>query len=104
MDRFITKKRKLENDNNESSVVGTSSSSKVHGSGSVTSKSVVRPYKEDYLSFGFISSEEEEPRPKCVVCGEKLANQAMVPSTSTRQKIRIFWKIAITFSTLGWLL
>ena len=82
MDRFITKKRKLENDNNESSVASTSSSSKVHGSGSVTSKSVVRQYK-DYLSFGFILS-EEEPRPKCVVCGEKLANQAMVPSKLKR--------------------
>ena len=80
MDRFITKKRKLENDNNESSVAGTSSSSKVHGSGSVTSKSVVRQYKEDYLSFGFISSEEEEPRPKCVA----MANQAMVPSKLKR--------------------
>ena len=78
MNRFITKKRKLENDNNELSVAGTSSSSKVHRSGSVTSKSVVCQYKEDYLSFGFISS-EEEPHPKCVVCGKKLANQAMVP-------------------------
>jgi hypothetical protein len=33
-----------------------------------------------YLSFGFISSGEEQLRPKCIVCDEKLATQAMVPS------------------------
>jgi hypothetical protein len=37
----------------------------------VSSTNVVRQYDEDYLSFGFISSGEEQPRPKC---GEKLAN------------------------------
>ena len=84
MDRFVIKKRKLENDDNEGSVAGTSSGSMTHRTGSVTSKSVVRQYKEDYLSFGFISSGEEQPRPKCVVCGEKLANQAMVPSKLKR--------------------
>jgi hypothetical protein len=36
------------------------------------------------LSFGFISSGEEQPYPKCVVCGEKMANQAMVPSKLKR--------------------
>jgi transposase len=51
---------------------------------SVSSKTAVRQYAEDYLSFGFISSgEEERPRPKCVR-GEKLANQAMVPSKLKR--------------------
>ena len=78
MDRFVIKKRKLETDDDEGSVAGTSSSSKTQRTGSLASKSVVRQYKEDYLSFGLISS-GEEPRPKCVVCGEKLANQAMVP-------------------------
>ena len=52
---------------------------KKQGNGSVTSKSVVRQYQENYLSFASISSAEER-RPLCVVCGEKLANQAMVPS------------------------
>jgi hypothetical protein len=44
----------------------------------------VRQYNEDYMSFEFISSGEKQPRPKCVVCGEKLANQAMVPSKLKR--------------------
>jgi hypothetical protein len=39
---------------------------------------------EDSLSFGLISSGEEQPCPKFVVYGEKLANQAMVPSKLKR--------------------
>jgi hypothetical protein len=34
---------------------------------------------EDYLSFGFISSGEKQPRPKFFVCDDKLANPAMFP-------------------------
>jgi hypothetical protein len=79
MYRFIIKKRKL-NDDNESSVAGTSSGSITHSTVSVSSTTVVCQYNENYFSFGFISSRGEQPRPKCVVCGEKLANQAMVPS------------------------
>jgi hypothetical protein len=75
------KKRKLDDDN-ESSVAGTSSGSITHSAVSVSSKTAVR--NENYLSFGFISSGEEQPRLKCVVCGEKLANQAMVPSKPKR--------------------
>jgi hypothetical protein len=63
MHRFIIKKRKLDDDT-ESGVAGTSFESITH---SVSSKIVVHQYKEHYLSFGFISSGEEQPRPKCVV-------------------------------------
>jgi hypothetical protein len=81
VNRFIVNKRKLDDDN-ESSVAGTSSGSISHSTVSVSSKTVARQYNEDYLSLGFISSGEEQPRTarKCVVCGEKVANQAMVPS------------------------
>jgi hypothetical protein len=41
-------------------------------------------YIEDYLSFRLILSGEEQPHPKCVVCCEKLANQAMVPGKLKR--------------------
>jgi hypothetical protein len=83
IDRFIIKECKLDDDN-ESNVAGTSSSSITHSTVSVSSKTVVHRYNEDSFSFGFISSGEEQPRPKCVVCGEKLANQAVVPSKSKR--------------------
>jgi hypothetical protein len=46
-----------------------------------SSKTVVRQYNKDWLSFGFISSEEEQPRPNCVVRGQKLANRVTVPAS-----------------------
>jgi hypothetical protein len=58
---FIIKKRKS-GDENESSVPGTSSGSITRVTVSVISKSFVRRYNEEYLSFGFISSGEEQPR------------------------------------------
>jgi hypothetical protein len=36
------------------------------------------------LSFGFISFGQEQPCPKCIVCGQKLAKEAMVPSKLKR--------------------
>jgi hypothetical protein len=56
----------------------------------VSSKFVMRQYNEDYLSFGFISSVEEQPHPKCTVCGEKLANQDEVPTKLKRHKALTF--------------
>jgi hypothetical protein len=79
MDRFIINKRTLDDDI-EPSVTDTSSGSITHSTVTVSSKHVLHQYNEHYLSFGFISSSEEQPHPKCVVCSEKLANQAMVPS------------------------
>jgi hypothetical protein len=60
MDRFIIKKCKLDDDN-EASVTGTSSGSIMHTA--VSFKTAVCQYNEDYLSFGFISSREEQPNP-----------------------------------------
>lgn len=83
MDLFIIKKRKLDDDN-ESSVAGTSSGIITHSMVSVTSKTIVQQYNEDYLSFRFISSGEQQPRPRCIVCGGKSAKQDMVPSKLKR--------------------
>jgi hypothetical protein len=83
MGRFIIKKRKLDDDN-ESSVVGTSSGSITHSAVSVSFKTTVSQYNQNYLSFRSSSSGEEQPRPKCVVSCEKLANQAMAPSELKR--------------------
>ncbi|KAL4121592.1 hypothetical protein QTP88_014077 [Uroleucon formosanum] len=49
---------------------------------------VIRKYSDNYLSFGFFwTGNEEEPLPLCVVCGEKLSNSSMAPSKLNRHLI-----------------
>ncbi|XP_072247753.1 SCAN domain-containing protein 3-like [Leuresthes tenuis] len=44
-----------------------------------------RQYQESYLKFGFIATgESHSPSPLCVICGDKLANEAMKPSKLLR--------------------
>lgn len=41
----------------------------------------IRNYQEDYLKYGFTSTIfNDEPRPKCILCLEILANDSMTPS------------------------
>jgi hypothetical protein len=71
-------------------VAGTSSGSITHSTVGVGSKTVVNQYYEDYLSFGFISSGEEQLSPKCIVCGEKLTKlkkQAMPLPKSWQKRL-----------------
>ncbi|CAI6368410.1 unnamed protein product [Macrosiphum euphorbiae] len=45
----------------------------------------IRQYHGDYLKMGFsCTGDTDDPRPWCVVCGEKLSNEAMVPSKLKR--------------------
>jgi hypothetical protein len=67
-------------DDNESIVAGISPGSITHSTVSVRSTTIMRQNNDDYLSFGLISSGEEQSLPKCMVCSEKQANQAVVPS------------------------
>ena len=44
-----------------------------------------RQYCDDYLKFGFSwSGDVAQPCPLCVVCGEKMANESMVPNQLQR--------------------
>lgn len=60
MDRFKIKRHKIDDDN-ESSVGGTSSGSIIRNTASVRSKTIIWQYNEDYLSFRLISYGEEQP-------------------------------------------
>ena len=53
---------------------------------SVTKKSgCTRLYRDDYIQFGFtFTGDTSFPIPFCIVCGDKLANSAMVPSKLKR--------------------
>lgn len=100
MDKFVIKKRKLTENEDKSTSVNTESESCVNVSvekhlsqdvvlsrknRSDSKLSSVRKYQENYLSFGFASTlNEDPPRPQCVICGEKLSNEAMVPSKLKR--------------------
>ena len=46
---------------------------------------VVRKYQDEYLKLGFTyCGPESNPTPQCVICGEKLSNESMIPSKMKR--------------------
>jgi hypothetical protein len=73
----MIKKHKL-HDYNESNVAGTSSGSITHSTVSVSSKTVVCQYNEDYCPSNSFHLENSNQVPS-VLSGVKLANQATVP-------------------------
>ena len=82
MDKFL--KRKLDSDNSDYSENKSSSKST-----SVEKKAKFRRlYCDDYLKFGFHwTGDAQMPNPLCVVCSQKLSNEAMVPSKLKRHFI-----------------
>jgi hypothetical protein len=44
-----------------------------------------RKYDDDYIKFGFACSGDQEcPKPRCVICGDVLANSSLKPSLLRR--------------------
>lgn len=53
--------------------------------GIVGTSKVIRRYQDSYLTYGFTCVEKQGiPQPLCVICGDILANEAMVPSKMKR--------------------
>ncbi|GFT81845.1 zinc finger BED domain-containing protein 5 [Nephila pilipes] len=43
-------------------------------------KVVKRKYDEDYIKYGFSwCGDETAPKPQCIICGDQLSNESMVP-------------------------
>lgn len=62
-----------------------SDASLTSGSDATAKTTKKRKYNDSYLSYGFVSVEiQEEHRPKCVLCGEILANESLRPSKLKR--------------------
>ncbi|XP_029344610.1 zinc finger BED domain-containing protein 5-like isoform X1 [Acyrthosiphon pisum] len=89
MDRFV-KKLKLTNDVNANvNDNNLNLEINIKQSTSISDKSlnfkVKRKYTDDYLCFGFTwNGNTDCPLPICIVCGEKLSNEAMVPNKLKR--------------------
>lgn len=96
MDKFLVKKRKADEDNCESQhneVVPTNEitqesnveSSELLAKKCVGKSSKPRLYSEEYMKLGFtFSGDKINPRPQCLVCGDVLANESMVPNKLKR--------------------
>ena len=82
MDKFL--KRTFETcDNEQHNVSSTSNIVKKK------QKLVKRQYREDYIQYGFSwYGNKDVPKPLCVICWEKLANEAMFHSKLIRHLIR----------------
>lgn len=99
MDKFVVRKRKVQEDESQdqmvASSIGTASESNIEDApgpseskcekGKHASLSKKRTYVDAYLAYGFTSNNDENnPRPVCLVCGDTLSNEAMVPSKLKR--------------------
>ena len=77
MDKFVKRTTSLSSETNDSQEEAESTKKKP--------KLVNRKYHESYVSYGFIYCGDEScPIPKCLVCGETLGNNSMVPSKLLR--------------------
>ena len=83
MDKFL--KRKADCDESDSPKTEQKCTSKSIESAPIKKVKVHRMYSDNYLKYGFSwTGDAEMPTPLCVVCGQTLSNEAMVPSKLNR--------------------
>jgi hypothetical protein len=90
MEKILVKRQRLSSqsydaqcENTTGDSPGPSNSVKVPSQ--TNSSCAVCKYHDCYLSYGFTyTGPENHPHPECVVCGEKLFNERMVPSKLKR--------------------
>ena len=79
MDKFIKRKQ---SDDNESESKRSKAAKPCNKAPKARPK---RQYCDDYLKYGFHwTGSEDQPFPLCVICGEKMSNEGMVPSKLSR--------------------
>ena len=79
MDKFIKRKQ---SDDNESESKRSKAAKPCDKAPKARPK---RQYCDDYLKYGFHwTGSEDQPFPLCVICGEKMSNEGMVPSKLSR--------------------
>ena len=80
MDKFIKRKNSI--DDNESEIKRSRAANPCDKAPKARPK---RQYCDDYLKYGFHwTGSEDQPFPLCVICGEKMSNEGMVPSKLSR--------------------
>lgn len=92
MDRFIIKKPRLDESAEESVSSAdkgqSAESQRKHDAQKPSSSSKTtkgRHYFSAYLAMGFtFSGPDDKPNPECMICGDKLSNESMVPSKLKR--------------------
>ena len=80
MDKFIKRKNSI--DDNESEIKRSRAANPCDKAPKARPK---RQYCDDYLKYGFHwTGSEDQPFPLCIICGEKMSNEGMVPSKLSR--------------------
>ena len=91
MDKFVIKKGKHDDSgegeerNENGNVIEKDSAIPITSKSTSKKGKKNRSYLDNYLCFGFFwCGDEVIPTPLCVICGDKLTNEAMVPSKLKR--------------------
>ena len=72
-------------DNDESTVNQNQRESNEPKPSTSKRRKVLRKYDYDYLKMGFTWNEDEQdPRPRCIICYDQLANESMRPNKLLR--------------------